>query len=161
MQNLTIQIDMVDYTVPPEVITEQLKSSSGSDVCKILVEYQSNLGNYAYLGLPFLENFVAVYDYPDGIVQFAVSPKAYAGVNVGEGVPWVEYIKQLSGWEIFWIVLFFLVCFVAIIVAIYFFCKCFAQKKDENDARAVLYSQVNDHNSFRAEERKESLSHDN
>ena len=103
--------------------------------------------------MPFLENFVVAYNYKNGIVQFAVSPNAEAGTNIDNGQPWIEYINQLSGWEIFWLVLFFFVCFVAILIALYCFWKCFAAKQDERAANAVLYSQVEDQLSLEAASR--------
>ena len=109
-----------------------------------MIEYQESLGKYSYIGIPFLENFVAAFNYKNGIVQFAVSPNAEEGTNIGSGQPWTEYIDQLSGWEIFWLILFFFVCFVAIVTAIYCFWKCFAAKSEEREAKAVLYSQVED-----------------
>ena len=139
LKNFTIQIDTIDYSVPPEAIT-----SSTPGGCKVLVEYDESLGKYAYLGVPFLENFVVAYNYPNGIIQFAISPNAEAGTNIGNGQPWKEYIDQLSGWEIFWLVLFFFVCFVAIVMALYCFWKCFAAKTEEREAKHVLYSQVQD-----------------
>ena len=79
MHNLTIQLDNTVYTIPPEAMTS---SENGTD-CTILIDYQESLGPNIYIGLPFFENFVAVYNYPNGIVQFAVSDNAYAGANIG------------------------------------------------------------------------------
>ena len=82
-----------------------------------------------------------------------MSPNAETGVNISNGQPWVEYINQLSGWEIFWLVLFFLVCIVAVVIAIYCFWRCFAAKQEDREAKAVLYSQVEDQLSLEAASR--------
>ena len=105
------------------------------------------------LGLPFFEEFVVVYNYTRGIVQFAVSPNAEAGTSIRENPNWADYIKHSNGWEIFWGVLGLVLFVVILAICCVYLCRCYSQRKLEDGADAIAYNQNEEHNLIRAETR--------
>ena len=105
------------YTIPAESYTTVYFN------CKLLIEYDESLENMVYIGLPFFENFVAVYEYTKGRVKFGLNVNSAEGAAIDANTPWDDIVKKLgglTGWEIFGLV----VGVVAIIALLVGCCFC-------------------------------------
>ena len=136
MKNLTIQIDSVYYILPPVSLTQTDFN------CKLLVEYDQTLGELTMIGLPFLENFVTVFEYENGRVQLGLNVDARVGAAIDAVTPWdqaVDKLGHLTGWQVFGLV----VAIVAILLLLLLCCRCLlkaiGENREEANARRVLY----------------------
>lgn len=123
---MTIQIEDVIYTIPEESFT----SCDGS-VCIVQIFYDENLGEMIEVGLPFFENFVTVYDYSNGKIRLGLSVNAVEGALIDPATPWddlVTKIKNLTGWEIFGIIVGIFLTIVFLIFCIGYLCHCAVER---------------------------------
>ena len=94
------------------------------------------------IGLPFLENFVTVYEYENGRVQLGLNVDARVGAAIDAVTPWdkaVDKLGHLTGWQVFGLV----VAIVAILLLLLLCCRCLlkaiGENREETNARRVLY----------------------
>ena len=124
MQNLTIKIDNVVYTLPPDTYTSCYFSTPEEGHCQILITYEEELGDQIYIGLPFFENFVTAYDYSKGTVKLGLNLNASKGAAINV-LPDIDgTTKGLSGWMIFAIIVISFVVLVLVIA-----CSCYIRHR--------------------------------
>ena len=74
MGDLTIKIDNVQYTLPPEA--QATPNANNPNYCHPRIVYQASQ-DVMLIGYPFFENYVVSYDYTNGAVDFGVNTLAY------------------------------------------------------------------------------------
>ena len=153
MQNISIQIDDILYTVPP--ISYAPESAFDPGRCTPNIEFQES-SPVNLLGYPFFENFVTTFNYTHGSMGFGLNINAPAGAGVRDitkpkpspgplppAPPSPDDPSKHHTTPPMWLVITLVVTaiVVVLILIILIVCCCQKMKRDEK-AREIAYASI-------------------
>ena len=91
LPNITVQIEYVSYTIP------SASYATVDENCKVSASYllDVNVRDVVIVGLPFYENYVAVYDYDVKKIRLGLNVNAVEGASINADAHWDPVIKKL------------------------------------------------------------------
>ena len=95
-------------------------------------------------GLPFYENYVAVYDYDVKKIRLGLNLNAVGGASINADAHWdpvIKKLKEFSGWALVAIIAGIIFTVVLLAGCIGYFCHMFAKRRQvDKEAKYALYS---------------------
>ena len=132
----------MSYTIP------SASYATVDENCKVSASYlfDVDVRDVVMVGLPFYENYVAVYDYDVKKIRLGLNVNAVEGASINADAHWdpvIKKLKEFSGWALAAIIAGIVITVVLLIVCIGYFCRMFINKRQvDKEAKYALYSNM-------------------
>ena len=126
LKTFVIKLDDVYYTIPSRSLLKTSTTEQNGDECIVNVVYEENsTDKVVFIGQPFVETFVTMFDYENGRMEFAMNVMAYDGAEI-VGPPKPKTRSPGSKFGI--ILLVFIIVVITIITLVYIY-RCYSRSR--------------------------------